>query len=154
SDVHYELELVVKISRLGKYVQEDHAHKYYEEMSIGIDFTARDVQAKLKEKGHPWEKAKAFDGSAVLGKRFIHKSELQTPIEFHLTKNGETVQNGESSDMIFTIDKIISHVSQFMTLKMGDLIFTGTPAGVGPVNPGDQLKGYLEGEELLKVDVK
>ena len=157
NDLHYELELVVRINRIGKYIETKHASKYYNEVGIGIDFTARDVQKQLKEKGHPWEKAKGFDGSAVLGSRFHKLEDLNKDVQsinFQLEKNGEMVQDGNSSDMLFGVDKIIEYVSQFMTLKIGDLIFTGTPSGVGKVKPGDQLIGYLEGQKLLKVDIK
>jgi acylpyruvate hydrolase len=155
NDIHYEVELVVKINKLGKNISEKFAHRYYNEIGIGIDFTARDIQAKLKEKGLPWEKAKAFDGAAPLGK-FISKTELPevNNISFSLEKNGELVQKGNSKDMIHSIDAIIAHVSQYFTLKIGDLIFTGTPAGVGPVKIGDALYAKIEGKELLKVQVK
>lgn len=155
ANVHFELELVVKINRLGKHIQEKFAHKYYDEIGLGIDFTARDLQEECKEKGLPWEKAKAFDGSCVLGK-FIPVQTLKnkSDIEFHLTKNGEVVQQGQSSQMLFDIDRIIAEVSRYFTLKIGDLIFTGTPAGVGKIEPGDELQGYLEGQPNLKVRVK
>jgi 2-keto-4-pentenoate hydratase/2-oxohepta-3-ene-1,7-dioic acid hydratase in catechol pathway len=157
SDLHYEAELIVKISRLGKYIEEQFAHKYYSEVSLGIDFTARDIQQQCKEKGHPWEKAKAFDGSAVVGKKFFSLDELGgdiSNIAFRLEKNGETVQHGNSSDMLFSVDQIIAHVSQFMTLKIGDLIFTGTPAGVGPVQLEDVLEGFMGDEKLFRVKIK
>lgn len=155
-DLHYEVELVVRINRLGKYIQPEHASKYYDEIGIGIDFTARDLQDQLKAKGHPWEKAKAFDGSAAVSKDFINISELpdRNKIKFQLLKNGELVQDGNSSDMIFDIERIIAEVSKYMTLKIGDLIFTGTPKGVGPVAVGDKLVCVLEGKEMLKVDIK
>lgn len=154
-EVHYETELIVKISRIGKHIGERFAHKYYNEIGLGLDFTARDVQAECKKNGLPWEKAKAFDGSAVVGK-FFPKEKVMGPsgIRFHLDKNGERVQDGNSSDMIFAIDQLIAYLSQFFTLKMGDLIFTGTPAGVGPVTPGDMLQGYLGDEEAFKVRIK
>jgi len=154
-DVHYECEIVVKINRLGKNIEEKFAHRYYEQVALGIDFTARDIQSQLKEKGLPWEKAKAFDGSAVVGK-FVPVSFLTDSenIEFRLLRNGEEVQHGFSGDMIFSIDRIISYVSQYFTLKIGDLIFTGTPAGVGPVQRGDQLEGFLEEESNFRVKVK
>ena len=153
-DVHYEVELVVKINRIGKHIDKKFAHKYYEEIGLGIDFTARDLQSKLKEKGLPWEKAKAFDGSAVIGK-FVPKSELNLErILFTLEKNGELVQDGDSSHMLWKIDEIIAYVSQFFTLKIGDLIFTGTPAGVGKTVPEDVLVGKLEGKEMFRVKVK
>ena len=155
NDVHYELELIIKISRLGKYIQKKHAHTYFDNVGLGIDFTARDVQKALKDKGHPWEKAKGFDGSAVVSRKFVSKNELDLEnLNFSLEKNGEEVQNGSPNQMMFGFDDIISHLSQFMTLKIGDLIFTGTPSGVGPVKDGDQLVGYLNGQRMLKVDIK
>ncbi|MCH2198896.1 MAG: fumarylacetoacetate hydrolase family protein [Flavobacteriales bacterium] len=156
NDLHFEVELIVKINRLGKYIEEKHAHKYYDQVGLGIDFTARDVQQKCKEKGHPWEKAKAFDGSAVVSRKFLPLDQFKgiQDINFHLEKNGEKVQIGNTSDMIFSVDQIIAHVSQFMTLKMGDLIFTGTPAGVGPVAIDDKLEGYLEDQWMFKVPIK
>lgn len=155
SDVHYEVELVLKINRLGKNITEKFANRYYDEIGIGIDFTARDLQAKLKSKGLPWEKAKGFDGAAPLGK-FVPKSSLPdvNNISFSLEKNGELVQQGNTKDMIHTFDAIIAHVSQYFTLKIGDLIFTGTPAGVGPVKIGDELIAKIEGKELLKFQVR
>jgi len=155
TDVHYEVELVIKIDKLGKNIAEKFAHRYYNEIGIGIDFTARDLQAILKNKGLPWEKAKAFDGAAPLG-NFIPKQELPniSNISFSLEKNGEIVQQGNSKDMIFSFDSIIAHVSKYFTLKIGDLIYTGTPAGVGPVNIGDNLVAKIEGKELLKVQVR
>ena len=153
-DVHYEVELVVKINRIGKHIDTKFSHKYYEEIGLGIDFTARDLQSRLKEKGLPWEKAKAFDGSAVIGK-FVPKSELDLDrIRFTLEKNGEIVQDGDSSHMLWKMDEIISYVSQFFTLKIGDLIFTGTPAGVGKTSTEDLLVGKLEGKEMFRVKVK
>ncbi len=148
-DFHHEVELVVKINRIGKNIAPQFAHRYYEEVALGVDFTARDLQSELKSKGLPWEKAKAFDGSAVLSK-FVSKDQFADiqNINFRMEKNGETVQNGNTSHMIFPIDRIISHVSQYFTLKIGDLIYTGTPAGVGPVAINDRLKGYIE-EELM-----
>lgn len=154
-DVHYECEIVVRINRLGKNIQKQFAHRYYEEIGLGIDFTARDLQNELKAKGLPWEKAKGFDGSAVLG-TFVAKSSLLNPenIEFELYKNGKVVQHGFSRDMIFDIDSIIEYVSRFVTLKIGDIIFTGTPAGVGPIAVGDTLEGKLEGKSNFKVLIK
>lgn len=153
-DLHHEIELVVKISRVGKHIDEQFAHKYYEEIGLGIDFTARDIQAKCKEKGLPWEKAKAFDNSAPIGK-FVNKSRLDLHnINFEIKVNGETKQKGNSSNMIFSIDKIISYVSKFVTLKVGDLIYTGTPEGVGPVKIGDKIEGELNGENFLKLIIK
>jgi acylpyruvate hydrolase len=157
SDLHYEVEVIVKLSRLGKYIEEPFAHKYYSEVSLGIDFTARDLQQQCKEKGHPWEKAKAFDGSAVVGKKFIALEELGGNVQnlsFRLEKNGEVVQRGNTSDMLFNVDQIIAHVSKFMTFKIGDLIFTGTPAGVGPVQVDDVLEGFLGDEKLFRVKIK
>jgi acylpyruvate hydrolase len=153
-DLHHEIELVVKISKAGKHIEEQFAHKYYEEIGLGIDFTARDVQAKCKEKGLPWEKAKAFDNSAPIGK-FVSKSKLDlNNISFELKVNSQIKQHGTSSDMIFSIDKIIAYVSKFVTLKVGDLIYTGTPEGVGPVKIGDKLEGFVNGEKFLQLSVK
>ncbi len=153
--VQYEVELVVKINRLGKYIEEKFAHRYYDEIGVGIDFTARDIQNDLMKKGLPWEKSKAFDGSAPVGK-FIKKENLPpvNNIVFHLEQNGKIVQAGNSGSMIFSIDKIISYVSQFFTLKIGDIIFTGTPVGVGDIQIGDALKAYIGDQELLSVDIK
>jgi len=154
-DVHYEVEVVVRINRVGKYIAPKFAHKYYEEIGLGIDFTARDLQKKLKEKGLPWEKAKSFDGAAVIGK-FLPKSELGdiNNLSFSLKKNDETVQIGNTSKMIHSIDEIISHVSEYFTLKIGDYIFTGTPSGVGKVSENDVLRGYIGEEEMFKIKVK
>lgn len=154
-DLHYECELVVKINRVGKCIQKEFAHKYYGEIGLGIDFTARDLQQKCKEKGHPWEMAKAFDNSAVVSQKFIPKEQLNMDNqEFRLEQNGAVVQSGNSSNMIFNIDTLIAYVSQFMTLKIGDLIFTGTPAGVGPVSRGDVLKGFIGDEQMYELKVK
>jgi acylpyruvate hydrolase len=156
NDVHYETELVIKICKLGKHIEERFAHRYYNEISLGIDFTARDVQSQLKSKGLPWELAKGFDGSAPLG-TFIDKNTFQKPIQdlnFHMKLNGEIKQEGKTSHMIFSVDKIISFVSSFFTLKIGDLIFTGTPAGVGPIQKGDHLEAWLEEVKVLSVKVK
>ena len=154
-DVHHEVELVVKINRVGKHIDKKFAHKYYEEIGLGIDFTARDLQKKLKEKGLPWEKAKSFDGAAVLGK-FVSKSNFEdlSNIDFSLKKNNEIVQEGNTSKMIHSIDDIISHVSQYFTLKIGDYIFTGTPSGVGRVSENDVLQGYIGDDEIFKIKVK
>ena len=154
-DVQYEAELVVKISRLGKNIAERFAHRYYDEFSVGIDFTARDLQKSLKERGLPWEIAKAFDHSAAVG-AFVSKDVLGRPegLNFHLDINGTTVQRGNSSDMIYSIDRIIAFISRYFTLKIGDLIFTGTPAGIGPVRIGDHLQGYIEERKLLDFRVK
>ncbi len=153
--VDYETEILVKINRLGKYIQEKHAHLYYDEIGLGVDFTARDVQRRCIAKGEPWEIAKAFDGSAAVGK-FLAKQEIADldNISFHLLRNGEKVQEGNSGDMLFSIDKIIAHVSRFVTLKTGDIIFTGTPAGVGPVHINDQLQGFLEGQLMFDFKIK
>ena len=154
-EIHHEIELVLKISKAGKHIEERFAHKYYEEIGIGIDFTARDIQAQCKEKGLPWEKAKGFDGSAPLG-LFINKKDLPPvgEIPFHLTINGTTVQKGNSKDLIFSFDKVISYISSFITLKKGDLIFTGTPEGVGPVKTNDRLEAFIGKEKLLAFNVK
>lgn len=156
-EVHYEVELVVKILKRGKAIQTKYASRYYTEVGLGIDFTARDVQSKLKAAGHPWEKAKSFDGSAVVSEEFISLDRLGKSIQnlhFDLSLNGTTVQIGSTSDMIFKVDDLISYISQFMTLKTGDLIFTGTPSGVGPIKSGDKITGSLEGFQMLNVNVK
>ena len=154
-EIHYEAEIVIKINKIGKYIEEQFAHRYYDEISIGIDFTARDLQQKQKEKGLPWEIAKAFDSSAPIG-QFVKLSEYKNiqDISFSLDINGKTVQNGHTSDMLFSVDKIIAYVSQFVSLKIGDLIYTGTPAGVGQVKIGDQLEAYIEGQKLLNFNIK
>ena len=154
-DIHHEVEVLVKINRIGKHIQPKFAHKYYDQIGLGIDFTARDLQAKLKAKGLPWEKAKGFDGAAVVGK-WLPKDSLPhvDDLTFSLTKNGETVQSGSSSLMLWKIDELIAYVSQFFTLKIGDILFTGTPAGVGPVAINDTLVGTLEGKELFSIKVK
>ena len=154
-EIHHEIELVIKISRLGKNIEARFAHRYYEEIGLGIDFTARDLQRQLIEKGLPWEKAKAFDSSAVLGK-FMTKEELGDPehILFSLHRNGEVVQSGDSQLMIFTFDAIIENVSKYVTLKIGDLIYTGTPAGVGPVAIDDRLEGYIGEKKMFDIQVK
>lgn len=156
NDVHHEIELIVKIKRLGKNIEKKFAHRYYDEIGIGIDFTARDVQNVLKDKGLPWEKAKAFDHSAVVCPEFISIETMpdRNSIHFRLDKNGKTIQEGNSALMIFPIDELISHISKYFTLKIGDLIYTGTPAGVGPVAIGDRLEGYLEGEKKFDFLVK
>lgn len=155
-EVHHEIELVIKINRIGKNIEKRFAHRYFDEIGLGIDFTARDVQNKLKEKGLPWEKAKAFDQSAVLGNDFIDKTVYpdMDNISFKLKINGSLVQEGNSELMIFGFEEIISNVSKYVTLKIGDLIYTGTPAGVGPVKIGDHLEGYLEDKKLLDFFVK
>ena len=154
NDVHHELELVVRISRVGKSIEERFAHRYYNEVSVGIDFTARDIQALCKSKGLPWEKAKAFEHSAPISNVWIDKSEFQDQIDFDFFQNGQLKQKGNSKDMLFSIDQIISYVSKYMTLKTGDLIYTGTPAGVGPVRIGDTLKGVLNGREMFTFKIK
>lgn len=155
NNVHFETELVIRINRLGKNIQEKFAHKYYNELTVGLDFTARDIQEKLKEKSLPWEKAKAFDGSAAVGK-FISLDNLKDPKdpEFSLLVNKIPTQKGKPSDMIFGIDKLISHISSYFTLKIGDLIFTGTPAGVGQLQVNDALELFLEDQLVHRVNVK
>jgi acylpyruvate hydrolase len=155
NDIHHEVELVLKISKEGKHIAEEFAPRYYDHISVGIDFTARDIQQKQKEKGLPWEPAKAFDHSAPVGE-FIALKDLpaQKKINFHLDINGKTVQQGSNELMIFTFAKIIAYVSKFITLKKGDLIFTGTPKGVSKVNAGDELEAFLENKKLLSVQVK
>ena len=154
-DLHYECELVVKIAKNGKHIQEKFAPKYYNEVTVGVDFTARDLQQKQKEKGLPWEIAKAFDNAAVVGD-FVPLAELKSigELSFQLQQNGEEKQHGFAKDMIFNIDQIIVYVSQFFTLNTGDLIFTGTPKGVGPVSKGDKLEGFLEGNKLFEFSIK
>lgn len=154
-DLHHEIELVVKISKAGKSIQKQFAHKYYNEIGLGIDFTARDLQADCKQKGLPWEKAKAFDHSAPLGS-FINSEKISdlNNINFSLKVNQQLVQQGNTRDLLFNFDTIISYVSQFITLKVGDLIYTGTPAGVGPVKVGDHLEGYIEHDKMLDLVIK
>ena len=156
NDVHHEIELIVRIRRLGKSIEKKFAHRYYSEIGIGIDFTARDLQNRLKDKGLPWEKSKAFDQSAVVCPEFVPIESLadRNSIHFRLDKNGTTVQEGDSALMIFPLDDIISHVSKYFTLKIGDLIYTGTPAGVGAVKSGDRLEGFLEGKKMFDFQVK
>lgn len=154
-DLHFECELVIKIKRLGKNISERYAHEYYDQIGLGIDFTARDLQKVCKAKGLPWEIAKSFEHSAPLSEKFIDKSTLNMDdLNFKLEKNGEVVQIGNTKDMLFSIDKCIAYLSQFMTLKIGDLIFTGTPEGVGPVAIGDTLTGYIEDEKILNLRIK
>ena len=155
NEIHYELELIIKINRLGKFIQRKFSHKYYNEISLGIDFTARDVQLELKNKGLPWEKAKAFDGSCLIGE-WKNKKDFGNidNIDFRLTKNDEIVQNSNTSLMLWKVDELIEHISKFFTLKIGDIIFTGTPAGVGRVEINDKLKGYMNDNELLSVNIK
>lgn len=154
-DIHHEIELVVKINKVGKYIEPKFAHKYYDEISVGIDFTARDLQQKLKDKGLPWEKAKAFDGSAVIGE-FVSKEKFKSVdnLNFELTNNGKVVQSGNSSLMLWKIDELIATISQYFTLKIGDIIFTGTPEGVAQVKPNDILEGFLDKQKLFKIQVK
>ena len=153
-DIHYEVEILVKINKVGKFIDQKFAHKYYEEIGLGIDFTARDVQSRLKEKGLPWEKAKAFDGSAVIGKFYAKDSLDLENIKFQLFKNDKLVQDGESSHMLWKIDELIAYVSQYFTLKIGDVIFTGTPAWVGRVEVNDVLKGTLQDQDAFRVKIK
>jgi len=155
SDIQYETEIVLEISRLGKHIEERFAHRYYNEITIGIDLTARDLQKKCKKNGHPWEIAKGFDGSAPLGK-FVNKTDFPDiyNLNFSLTKNDEVVQKGNTEDLIFNFEQLISYISQFITLKIGDLIFTGTPAGVGPVAINDRLTGAIEDQTLIDFHIK
>jgi 2-keto-4-pentenoate hydratase/2-oxohepta-3-ene-1,7-dioic acid hydratase in catechol pathway len=154
-DLHYECEVVVRISKNGKFIQEKFAHKYYDAITLGIDFTARDLQREQQKKGLPWEIAKAFDGSAAIGNfRDINADIDVNNLSFELKKNDEPVQNGHTKDMVFRIDQIIAHASKYFTINIGDLLFTGTPAGVGPVTVGDKLDGYLLGERVLEVEIK
>lgn len=154
-EIHHEVEILVKINKLGKYIDQKFAHKYYNEISVGIDFTARDLQSKLKAKGLPWEKAKAFDGSAVVGK-WISKDQFENinDLNFKLEKDNEIVQQGNTKQMLWKIDELIAYVSQYFTLKIGDIIFTGTPAGVAKVNADERLAGFLEGQQLFSILVK
>ncbi len=150
-DIHYECELVYRICKNGKYIEEKFASKYLDAVTLGIDFTARDVQTEQKKKGLPWEIAKAFDNSAVIG-AFTPLNE--SPIRFHMTKNGEVVQKADSDEMLFNISQLISYISQYFTLQQGDLLFTGTPAGVGRVNHGDTLEGFIESEKKFEINIK
>jgi len=155
NEIHHEVELVVKINKVGKHIDKSFSHKYYDEIGLGIDFTARDIQSNLKEKGHPWEKSKAFDNSCMVG-NFLKKEKLEdiSKIEFSLKKNNEIVQSGCSNDMLWKIDELISYVSQYFTLKIGDLIFTGTPSGVSKVESGDILEGYILTNKMFTLKVK
>ncbi|MEO9511203.1 MAG: fumarylacetoacetate hydrolase family protein [Flavobacteriaceae bacterium] len=155
NEIHYEVEVLVKIKKVGKHISEQFAHTYYDEIGLGIDFTARDLQSRLKVKGLPWEKAKGFDGSAVIGK-WKQKTlyENMDNLSFSLLKNGKNVQKGNTSLMLWKIDQLISYVSTYFMLKKGDILFTGTPAGVGKVSPNDYLSGTLEGEKLFEINVK
>jgi 2-keto-4-pentenoate hydratase/2-oxohepta-3-ene-1,7-dioic acid hydratase in catechol pathway len=154
-DLHYETELVLKVCKQGKYIDEKFAHKYFDEVTVGIDFTARDLQAQQKAKGLPWEIAKAFDNSAAIG-TFKKLSDLgkESGFNFSMNLNGTEVQKGNTDDMIFSLGKIIAYASQFFTLQLGDLIYTGTPAGVGPLKIGDRMEGFLEGEKLFDFEIK
>jgi len=155
-DLHYECELIIRIKRLGSHIETRFANRYYDEIGLGIDFTARDLQNKLKDRGLPWEKSKAFDRSAVISNDFILKTELPdiNSIRFELKKNGLTVQRGDSAKMLYSVDELISHISSYFTLKIGDLIYTGTPSGVGPVAIGDRLEGFLEGKKMFDFIIK
>ncbi len=154
-NIHYEVEVLVKIKKVGKHINESFAHTYYDEIGLGIDFTARDLQAKLKDKGLPWEKAKGFDGAAVIGE-WIPKTDFEdlNNLNFELKKNDEVVQNGNTGLMLWKIDELIAYVSTYFTLKKGDIIFTGTPAGVGKVAANDYLSGSLENKELFNLRIK
>jgi 2-keto-4-pentenoate hydratase/2-oxohepta-3-ene-1,7-dioic acid hydratase in catechol pathway len=154
ADVHYEVEVIVKIDKVGKFIDQKFAHKYYDEISLGIDFTARDLQEQLRSKGLPWEKAKAFDGSAVIGEFFPKENFDLLNLGFQLYKNEILVQNGNTRQMLWKIDEIIAYVSQYFTLKKGDIIFTGTPEGVGRVDPDDVLVGKFGELRVFKVNVK
>jgi len=156
NDVHYEVEVLVKIKKIGKHIQPKFAPKYYDEIGLGIDFTARDLQAKLKEKGLPWEKAKAFDGAAVISEHWLDKNELTAveQLQFRLEKNGEVMQSASTAQMMWSIDELIAYISSYFTLKIGDIIFTGTPAGVGKVTANDKLTGYLEDQQMFSIKVK
>jgi len=155
NDVHHEVEILVKINKVGKYIEPKFAHNYYDEIGLGIDFTARDLQSKLKEKGLPWEKSKAFDGSAVIGD-FLPKKDFSSleNINFELVNNGKVVQTGNTSHMLWKIDELIAYVSQYFTLKKGDIIFTGTPEGVSAVKPNDILEGFIENKKTFRIQVK
>ena len=155
NDIHHEVEVIVKINRVGKYISKEFTHKYYDKIGLGIDFTARDIQQNQKKFGLPWEKAKAFDGSALIGK-WVNKTSFDdiNDINFSLMKNNELVQQGNTSQMLWDIDSIIAYVSSFFTLKIGDIIFTGTPAGVGAVKENDKLKGFINGDEFFDLKIR
>jgi len=155
NEIHYELEVIIKINKLGRFIEKKFSHKYYDEIGLGIDFTARDLQLELKKNGLPWEKAKAFDGSCLIGD-WKNKKDFNNidNIDFRLTKNDEIVQNSNTSLMLWKVDELIEYISKFFTLKIGDIIFTGTPAGVGKVQLNDKLKGYLNDNELLSINIK
>tara|TARA_B100002051_G_C16672995_1_gene605553 strand:- start:699 stop:1310 length:612 start_codon:yes stop_codon:yes gene_type:complete len=153
--IHYEIEVLVLINRLGRHIDEEFSHKYYDKITVGVDFTARDYQSELKKKGLPWEKSKAFDGSALVGEwKDKNTFEDLKNLEFYLLKNDEKVQHSNISKMLWSIDELISHSSKFFTLKIGDILFTGTPSGVGPVKKNDLLEGYLNNERLFSIKVK
>ena len=156
NDVHYEVEVLVRINKVGKHIQSKFAHKYYDEIGLGIDFTARDLQQQLKEKGLPWEKAKSFDGAAVIGEKWLPKDRFSNvnDISFSLQKNGKPVQQGNTSHMLWKIDELIGYISKYFTRKSGDIRFTGTPAVVGPVAIDDQLTGFIEEEQIFSIQVK
>ncbi|MFL9485271.1 fumarylacetoacetate hydrolase family protein [Chitinophagaceae bacterium LWZ2-11] len=155
NELHYEAEIVLRISKNGKYIREDQAAKYYNAITLGIDFTARDIQAELKKKGLPWEKAKAWDNSAVIGKWIDLTPELlKKPVLFSLQKNKEIVQKGNTKDMIFSFEAIVAHISNYFSLNIGDLVFTGTPAGVGECVVGDVLDGYIDQEKMFELEIK
>jgi 2-keto-4-pentenoate hydratase/2-oxohepta-3-ene-1,7-dioic acid hydratase in catechol pathway len=155
NELHYEVELVLHISKNGRYIPEKFAGKYFDKISLGVDFTARDIQTELKKKGLPWEKAKAWDNSALIGKWInLTPDLLKNPINFSLLKNKETVQKGNSKDMIFSFEHIVSHISNYFSLNIGDLVYTGTPAGVGECVVGDVLEGYFEKEKMFEVEIK
>ncbi|MDB3976925.1 fumarylacetoacetate hydrolase family protein [Flavobacteriaceae bacterium] len=155
NQVQHEVELLIKITKVGKHIDKKFAHKYYDEIGLGIDFTARDLQQQLKQKGLPWEKAKAFDGAAVIGK-FVSKNQFESldTISFSLKKNDQVVQQGNSSQMLWRFNELIEYISKYFTLKIGDVIFTGTPAGVATVNPDDVLAGFIADEEFFKIKIK
>lgn len=155
-NVHYEVEVLIKIKKVGKYIQPEFAHKYYDQIGLGIDFTARDLQQKLKKKGLPWEKAKGFDGSALIGRKWLDKEKFENvqDISFSLEKNKEQVQQSNTGLMLWKIDELIAEISKFFTLKIGDVIFTGTPKGVGKVEIGDVLEGFIGNDSMFKIDIK
>lgn len=154
-EIHYECELVLRINKVGKSIEEQFAHRYYDEIGLGIDLTARDLQEECKKNGHPWEIAKAFENSAVICTDFMDKTNLDlTDLHFSMTQNGKTVQQGTTMDMIFHFDQLIAYVSRFMTLKCGDLIYTGTPAGVGPIAIGDSFEGFIGNEKMFETEVR
>lgn len=155
NELHYEAELVLRISKNGRYIQERHANNYFDKITVGIDFTARDVQAELKKKGLPWEKAKAWDHSALIGEwKDVNADMLKNPINFSMNMNGETKQKGVTSDMIFSFGAVIADISKYFSLNIGDLIFTGTPAGVGECVVGDVLEGFLENDKVFELEIK